>query len=82
MAHGERDRSRGVLQRPFDAIASVVVPVVADAVDPDDLVDRIDVNALIDRIDVEAVLDRIDVNALWFDSISTHSSIGSISTRC
>jgi uncharacterized RDD family membrane protein YckC len=53
-----------VFQRPFDAIASVVVPVVADAVDPDDLVDRIDVNALIDRIDVDAVLDRIDVNAL------------------
>ncbi len=42
----------------------MVVPVVADAVDPDDLVDRIDVNALIDRIDVDAVLDRIDVNAL------------------
>ena len=40
------------------------MPVVADAVDPDDLVDRIDVNALIDRIDVDAVLDRIDVNAL------------------
>ncbi len=60
----ERDRPRGVFQRPFDAIASVVVPVVADAVDPDDLVDRIDVNALIDRIDVDAVLDRIDVNAL------------------
>jgi uncharacterized RDD family membrane protein YckC len=60
----ERERPRGVLQRPFDAIASVVVPVVADAVDPDDLVDRIDVNALIDRIDVDAVLDRIDVNAL------------------
>ena len=53
-----------MFQRPFDAIASVVVPVVADAVDPDDLVDRIDVNALIDRIDVDAVLDRIDVNAL------------------
>jgi len=60
----ERERARGVFQRPFDAIASVVVPVVADAVDPDDLVDRIDVNALIDRIDVDAVLDRIDVNAL------------------
>ncbi len=60
----ERERSRGLFQRPFDAIASVVVPVVADAVDPDDLVDRIDVNALIDRIDVDAVLDRIDVNAL------------------
>jgi uncharacterized RDD family membrane protein YckC len=55
---------RGVFQRPFDAIASVVVPVVADAVDPDDLVDRIDVNALIDRIDVDAVLERVDVNAL------------------
>jgi uncharacterized RDD family membrane protein YckC len=53
-----------VLQRPFDAIASVVVPVVADAVDPDDLVDRIDVNSLIDRIDVDAVLDRIDVDAV------------------
>jgi len=61
---GERDHPRGVFQRPFDAIASVLVPVVADAVDPDDLVDRIDVNALIDRIDVDAVLDRIDVNAL------------------
>ena len=61
---GERDHPRGVFQRPFDAIAGVVVPVVADAVDPDDLVDRIDVNALIDRIDVDAVLDRIDVNAL------------------
>jgi len=60
----EREHPRGVFQRPFDAIASVVVPVVADAVDPDDLVDRIDVNALIDRIDVEAVLDRIDLNAL------------------
>ena len=60
----EREHSRGVFQRPFDAIASAVVPVVADAVDPDDLVDRIDVNALIDRIDVDAVLDRIDVNAL------------------
>ncbi|HUS41333.1 MAG TPA: RDD family protein [Ilumatobacteraceae bacterium] len=53
-----------MFQRPFDAIASAVVPAVADAVDPDDLVDRIDVNALIDRIDVDAVLDRIDVNAL------------------
>ncbi len=61
---GEREHPRGVFQRPFDAIANVVVPVVADAVDPDDLVDRIDVNALIDRIDVDAVLDRIDVNAL------------------
>jgi uncharacterized RDD family membrane protein YckC len=60
----DRDQPRGLFQRPFDAIASVVVPVVADAVDPDDLVDRIDVNALIDRIDVDAVLDRIDVNAL------------------
>ena len=60
----EREHPRRVFQRPFDAIASVVVPVVADAVDPDDLVDRIDVNALIDRIDVEAVVDRIDVNAL------------------
>jgi uncharacterized RDD family membrane protein YckC len=60
----ERDHPRGVFQRPFDALASVIVPVVADAVDPDDLVDRIDVNALIDRIDVDAVLDRIDLNAL------------------
>jgi uncharacterized RDD family membrane protein YckC len=60
----DRDQPRGLFQRPIDAIASVVVPVVADAVDPDDLVDRIDVNALIDRIDVDAVLDRIDVNAL------------------
>ncbi len=60
----EGGRPRRVFQRPFDAIASVVVPVVAEAVDPDDLVDRIDVNALIDRIDVDAVLDRIDVNAL------------------
>ena len=60
----EREHPRRVFQRPFDAIASVVVPVVADAVDPDDLVDRIDVNTLIDRIDVEAVVDRIDVNAL------------------
>ncbi len=60
----ERDHPRGVFQRPFDAIASVIVPVVADAVDPDDLVDRLDVNALIDRIDLDAVLDRIDVNAL------------------
>lgn len=60
----ERERPRRLLQRPFDAIASAVVPVVADAVDPDDLVDRIDVNTLIDRIDVEAVLDRIDLNAL------------------
>jgi uncharacterized RDD family membrane protein YckC len=60
----ERDQPRNVFQRPFDAIASVLVPVVADAVDPDDLVDRIDVNALIDRIDIDAVLDRIDVNAL------------------
>jgi uncharacterized RDD family membrane protein YckC len=60
----ERDRPRGVFQRPFDAIASVVVPVVADAVDPDDLVDRIDVNALVDRIDVDAVFDRIDVDAV------------------
>ena len=60
----ERDHPRGVFQRPFDAIASVIVPVVADAVDPDDLVDRIDVNALIERIDVDALLDRIDVNAL------------------
>jgi uncharacterized RDD family membrane protein YckC len=57
-----------VFQRPFDAIASVVVPVVADAVDPDDLVDRIDVNSLIDRIDVDAVLDRIDIDAV-FDRI-------------
>ena len=60
----EREHPRGVFQRPFDAIASVVVPVVADAVDPDDLVDRIDVNAVLDRIDVEAVLDRIDLNEL------------------
>lgn len=60
----ERDHPRGVFQRPLDALASVIVPVVADAVDPDDLVDRIDVNALIDRIDLDAVLDRIDVNAL------------------
>jgi uncharacterized RDD family membrane protein YckC len=60
----EREHPRRVFQRPFDAIASVVVPVVADAVDPDDLVDRIDVNSLIDRIDVEAVVDRIDVEAV------------------
>ncbi|MGE5211124.1 MAG: RDD family protein [Acidobacteriota bacterium] len=61
----ERERPRGgVFQRPFDAIASVVVPVVADAVDPDDLVDRIDVNALVARIDVDALLGRIDVNTL------------------
>jgi uncharacterized RDD family membrane protein YckC len=55
---------RGMLQRPFDALASVVVPAVADAVDPDDLVDRIDVNALIGRIDVDALVERIDVAAL------------------
>ena len=61
---GERDPRRGVLQRPFDAIASVLVPVVADAVDPDDLVDRIDVNALLDRIDVNALVARLDVDAL------------------
>ena len=61
----ERDRPRGgVFQRPFDAIASMVVPVVADAVDPDDLVDRIDVNALVERIDVDALLCRIDINTL------------------
>lgn len=53
-----------MFQRPLDVIASAVVPAVADAVDPDDLVDRIDVNALVDRIDVNAVIDRIDVNAL------------------
>jgi uncharacterized RDD family membrane protein YckC len=60
----EGGRPRRAFQRPFDAIASVVVPVVADAVDPDDLVDRIDVNALIDRIDLDALLDRIDLDAL------------------
>ncbi len=61
---GERNQRRGVLQRPFDAIASAVVPVVADAVDPDDLVDRVDVNALIDRIDLNALVLRLDVDAL------------------
>jgi len=60
----EGDRARGVFQRPFDALASVVVPVVADAVDPDDLIERIDVNELLDRIDVNALIDRIDVNEL------------------
>ncbi len=60
----ERDRPRGVFQRPFGALASVVVPAVADAVDPDDLIDRVDVNALVGRIDVDALLDRIDVNEL------------------
>ena len=60
----ERNQRRGVLLRPFDAIASAVVPVVADAVDPDDLIDRIDVNALIDRIDVNALVARIDVDTL------------------
>jgi uncharacterized RDD family membrane protein YckC len=60
----EREHPRGVFQRPFDAIASLVVPVVADAVDPDDLVERIDVNTLIERIDIDALLDRIDMNAL------------------
>ncbi len=61
---GERSQRRGVLQRPFDAIASAVVPVVADAVDPDGLVDRIDVNALLARVDVNALVDRIDLDAL------------------
>lgn len=60
----ERGHRRGVFQRPFDAVASMVVPVVADAVDPDGLVERIDVNALVDRVDVGALLDRLDVNAL------------------
>ena len=50
--------------RPLDAIASAVVPPVAGAVDPDELLDRIDINALLDRIDVDALLDRIDVDAL------------------
>jgi uncharacterized RDD family membrane protein YckC len=70
-------RPRRALQRPFDAIASVVVPVVADAVDPDDLVDRIDVNALIDRIDVDAVIDRIDVDAV-LDRIDVDAVLGRI----
>ncbi len=61
---GDRDHPRGVFQRPFDAIASLVVPVVADAVDPDDLVDRIDVNALLDRIDLDALMNRIDLDRL------------------
>jgi uncharacterized RDD family membrane protein YckC len=73
----EGGRPRRVLQRPFDAIASVVVPVVADAVDPDDLVDRIDVNSLIDRIDVDAVFDRIDVDAV-FDRIDVDAVLDRI----
>ena len=46
--------------RPLDAIASAIVPPVADAVDPDELLDRIDVNALLERINVDALLERID----------------------
>ena len=60
----EGDRSRGVFRRPFEAIASVAVPVVADAVDPDDLVDRIDIDAVVGRIDIDAVVGRIDIDAV------------------
>jgi len=58
------ERSRSLFLRPLDAIASAVVPPVAEAVDPDELLDRIDVNALLERIDVDALLDRIDVDAV------------------
>jgi uncharacterized RDD family membrane protein YckC len=58
------DKPRGLFLRPLDAIASALVPPVADAVDPDEILDRIDVNALLDRIDVDALIDRIDVDAV------------------
>ncbi|RLE26159.1 MAG: hypothetical protein DRJ50_01490 [Actinobacteria bacterium] len=60
----EDDRSRPLFLRPLDAIASAVVPPVADAVDLDELIDRVDVNGLLERIDVDALLDRIDVDAV------------------
>ena len=79
------ERPRGLFQRPIDAIASAVVPVVADAVEPDDLLERIDVNALLERVDIDALLDRIDLDAVMqrvdLDKLMARVDIDAIAER-
>lgn len=45
-------------------VIAVVVPVVAESIDPATIVERIDVNALMEQVDVDRLLGRIDVNQL------------------
>jgi hypothetical protein len=64
----ERNAEHGIGQ-----VISVVVPVVVQALDPEELMEyldidaileAVDVNALLRQVDVDQLLDRVDVNAL------------------
>ena len=45
-------------------VIAVVVPVVAESIDPAAIVEKVDVNALMEQVDIDQLLGRVDVNAL------------------
>jgi hypothetical protein len=45
-------------------VIAVVVPVVAESIDPATIVEKLDVNALMEQVDIDQLLGRVDVNAM------------------
>ena len=53
-----------VAKEQLGRVISEVAPVVANSLDPAELVAQIDVNTFLDAVDVDALLERVDVNAI------------------
>ena len=58
-------------------VIAVVVPVVAESIDPETIVDRIDVNALMEQVDIDGLLDRVDVNAM-LDAVDVNALLARV----
>jgi len=53
-----------VAKAQFGRVVSGVAPVVAESLDPTELVEQIDLNTFLDAVDVDALLERVDINSL------------------
>jgi hypothetical protein len=52
------------VEEQLGRVIAVVVPVVVQAIDPDELMAAIDINAILTEVDIDAILDRVDIDAL------------------
>ncbi len=53
-----------VAKAQFSRVVSGVAPVVAESLDPAEIVEQIDLNTFLDAVDVDALLERVDINSL------------------
>lgn len=58
------DGAERTVEQQLGRVVAVVAPIVAQSIDPEELLRAIDVNALVDAVDLNALLDQVDVEAL------------------